>query len=391
MKFGGSSVATTDKIKDVARLIAKKRDMGHGVVVVVSAMGKTTNGLIELANQLTAEPSPREMDLLLSTGEMVSVSLLAMCLQEMGYKAMSMTGFQAGMRTSAQHMKARIDRVEKERLENAVRNGYIVCVAGFQGMDENGDITTLGRGGSDTSAVALAAALDGSCEIYTDVKGIYTVDPRVRPSARKLDRLSYQETMEMANLGAKVIEPRSVELAWKYNVPLYIALNTGDVPGTRILGEEYLVEKNTITNISKVDGVLLVSMKGNNGNGKKVTECFLKLAQANANLDIISHSIDAQGVGITSFTGLSSDQHAIERILEEMGMEYRFTENVSKVSIIGNAMRNQVGVAAKAFEVFVNQEVTFYEVSTSEISISYVVDTQDAIKIVNALADEFGL
>ncbi len=391
LKFGGSSVATPEKIRNVAKLIIAKKRAGHPTAVVLSAMGKTTNQLIDLANQLSTEPDAREMDLLQSTGEMISISLMSIYLQSQGFQAKSLTGFQAGIRTTGPHMKARIDRVESERLQSLLDEGTIVIIAGFQGIDDAGDITTLGRGGSDTTAVAIAAAIGGTCEIYTDVEGIYTVDPRIRPGAKKLDELSYETTMEMANLGAKVIEPRSVELGQKYDVPIYIALNTGDVPGTYILPKESTMETRSVTNISKVDGVLLVAMDHTDGFADRIAECFLKLAEANVNLDIISHSTDVAGQSVTTFTGNLADRPKIERILNEMGIKSRFQDKVSKVSIIGTAMRNQAGVAAHAFSVFVKLGLRFYEVTTSEISISYVVDEDRAVEIVNALADEFGL
>ena len=391
MKFGGSSVATSEKMKKVSELILKRKSEYDDVVVVVSAMGKTTNNLIALANELSDEPNKRDMDMLLSTGEMVSASLISIYLNSIGHKAIALTGFQSGFKTIGEYSKSRIENVDTERLESELNDGKIVIVTGFQGMNELGDITTLGRGGSDTSAVALAASLDASCEIYTDVKGIYTVDPRIRPKARKLEYITYEETMEMANLGAKVIEPRSVEMASKYSVPLYIALNTGDVKGTYISTEVDNLEKSAITNISKIDGVLLVSMSEQLGVDSKITECFVELADQNINLDIISHSLDDEGKPITSFTSTVDNKSKIDRILNNMDIKHRFTEDVSKVSIIGTAMRNQVGVAARAFKVFLNEHVDFYEVSTSEISISYVVDSANSLKIVNALADEFNL
>lgn len=391
LKFGGSSVATVDKIRNVANLILEKKKAGHPVAVVLSAMGKTTNQLIEMADALSPSPNPRDMDLLLSTGEMVSIALMSLYLNAQGCETESLTGFQAGIRTTGEHMKSRIDSVESDRLRQILADGKVAIIAGFQGMNEDGDITTLGRGGSDTTAVALAIAVGGTCEIYTDVEGIYTVDPRVRPNAQKLDRLSYETTMEMANLGAKVIEPRSVELGQKYGVPIYIALNTGEVPGTYILPKETIVETRSITNISKVDGVLLVAIDHQNGFTDRMTECFLQLAEANVNLDIISHSADASGRSVTTITGNTADRAKIERILSEMSIPFTFRDKVSKVSVIGSAMRNQVGVAAKVFSVFVKLGVKFYEVTTSEISISYVVDEDRATEIVNALADEFGL
>ncbi len=237
LKYGGSSVATAEKINQVADRIIRKKEQCKNVITVVSAMGKSTNNLISLSNEITSKPNKREMDMLLSTGEQVTISLLAMAINAKGHKAISLTGWQIGLKTFGHHMKSKIQSVDEDILKNYLSEGYIVIVAGFQGINSDNAITTLGRGGSDTSAVSIAATLKYPCEIYTDVEGIYTIDPRVYNKARKLDFLSYEETLEMASLGAKVIEPRSVELAWKYKVPLYIALNTNNIKGT-IISEE---------------------------------------------------------------------------------------------------------------------------------------------------------
>lgn len=390
MKFGGSSVATTDKIKDVAQVILNRRNTCDQVVVVLSAMGKTTDNMIKMAEELAENPSPREMDLLMSTGEMISASLMAIHFKSLGVDSIALTGFQAGVKTLGSHRKSKIDRVDPERLEAELEAGKLVIVTGFQGINEAGDITTLGRGGSDTSAVALAAVLGADCEIYTDVKGIYTVDPRVRPQAKKIDRLTYEETMEMANLGAKVIEPRSVEMAEKFSVPLYIALNTGDVEGSYIRKEDTL-EKNVITNISKKDDVLLTIINESSDKGSRITECFKKLADSDVNIDMIGHTRDKAGNRISSFTTDLASKALVKEILSEMEMDFEFVVNLTKVSLIGSAMRNQVGVAARAFGVLYDKKLELYEVSTSEISISYLIDADKGNQLVNAFADEFNL
>lgn len=390
MKFGGSSVATTEKIKDVAQVILNRKKNCDQVVVVVSAMGKTTDNLISMAEELSENPSLREMDLLMSTGEMISASLLAIHFQSLGTDSIALTGFQAGVKTIGNHKKSKIDSIDSKKLEEELEKGKIVIVTGFQGINELGDITTLGRGGSDTSAVALAAVLNAECEIYTDVTGIYTVDPRVRKNAKKIGQLTYEETMEMANLGAKVIEPRSVEMAEKFSVPLYIALNTGDVVGTYISEVDNL-EKNVITNISKKDDVLLVIINESFDTPSKITECFKNLAANDVNIDLISHARDKEGNQISSFTTDLSSKAVVREILEEMKMDFNFLESLSKVSLIGSAMRNQVGVAARAFDILHKEKFNFYEVSTSEISISYIVDEKNGNELVNAFADEFDL
>lgn len=390
MKFGGSSLSTTEKIKDVGEVILNRRKTAKEIVVVVSAMGKTTNNLISMAEELSETPTPREMDLLMSTGEMISASLLSIYFNSLNVDALSLTGFQAGVKSIGSHRKSKIDKVDPKRIEEGLSQGKIVIVTGFQGINELGDITTLGRGGSDTSAVALAAVLKAKCEIYTDVKGIYSVDPRVRSDAKKIDRLTYEETMEMANLGAKVIEPRSVEMAEKFSVPLYIALNTGDIEGTYISEVDNL-EKNVITNISKKDDVLLVIINEDYTQQSKITECFKNLANNDVNIDLISHAVDKEGNQISSFTTDLSSKESVKETLTDMGMDYEFVENLSKISLIGSAMRNQVGVAARAFDVLHKEGLNFYEVSTSEISISYIIDGDKGNQLVNALADEFNL
>lgn len=389
MKYGGSSVADAEKIKGVAERIVKRRETCKNIVTVVSAMGKTTNKLIELANEISPNPNKREMDMLLSTGEQVTTSLLAMALIEMGYKAVSLAGWQIQLETFGHHMKSKVSSINGDIIKKYLDDDYIVIVAGFQGVDEDGDITTLGRGGSDTSAVAIAATLGFSCEIYTDVKGIYTIDPRRHSKARKLDVLSYEETLEMASLGAKVIEPRSVELAWKFKVPLYIALNTNDVVGTYIMEEGKDMEKNSITNVSVMDNILLVKMEVSSM--AMVNDIFARLGNENVNVDIISQNKFFENRCLVSFTTTVDNGFAVSEILDELSLEYEFTKDVSKVSIIGNAMRTQAGVASRAFELLAEGNVDFHQVSTSEISISYVIDDINVDKIVKLFVSEFNL
>lgn len=383
MKFGGSSVATIKKIQNVADIIIRKKKEASNIVVVVSAMGKTTNELISLSKQISKRPDTRELDQLMSTGEMVSASLLSMALIEKGHDAISMTGNKAGFRTKGIHTKSKIEDVKTKNLDQALSEGKVVVVAGFQGINERGDITTFGRGGSDTSAVALAAKLGFDCEIYTDVEGIYSVDPRRYKEAKKLDVLSFDEVMEMAHLGAKVIEPRSVELAKKYNVKVYIALNTADKKGTLITDGGNVLEKNVINNISVIEDVLLVSF---NAHKKKLSDIFLKLAQRNINVDVISQSEET-----ISFTSTNENEDIIAELFEEENISYNFRRDLSKVSVIGNAMRSQPGVAASVFKIFSENEIEFYQVSTSEISISYIIDEDKVDDVIRILAQEFNL
>lgn len=390
MKFGGSSLATPEKIRKAAQVIISRKKDYNDVVIVVSAMGKTTNELIAKANELSDCPAEREMDMLMSTGEMVSASLMSMHLQSLGYKSVALTGFQVGFETTGSHTVAKIKNVNANRLNAELKDGKIAVVTGFQGIDEKNDITTLGRGGSDTSAVAIAAVLSARCEILTDVNGIYSIDPRIRPTAKKIDCISYQETMEMANLGAKVLEPRSVGMAEKYGVELFVGLNTGDLDGTTILKEEEIVEQNLITNISKKDDVLLVSISQKDKKDFAIADVLTKLAQNDVNIDMINRLSEKGEIYYTITTNYASKTR-VQEVLAKMSLDSEFHENLSKVSIIGSAMRNQVGVAARAFAVISNKQIQFYEVSTSEISISYLVEKDKGDILVNAFADEFGL
>ncbi|WP_138160554.1 aspartate kinase [Peptoniphilus catoniae] len=383
MKFGGSSLSTSEKIKNVAKILVRKKGDLNNIVCVVSAMGDTTDNLIALAKSLSSKPDRREMDQLLATGETISISLLAMAIEELGEKAISLTGPQAGFQVKGRYGFGKIVDVKTDYLEKKLAEGYIVIVAGFQGLNAIGDIMTLGRGGSDTSAVALAAKLKCDCEIYTDVAGVYTVDPRIHKTARKLEHLSYLETMEMAHLGAKVIDPRAVEIAQKYGVRLYIALNTANVMGTYI-DKEQNVEQSIISNISIQDNILLVDKKLSEG--ESISDLFSKLAGKDINIDVISQRVIGDDNYI-SFTSLIDEKDLISEISED----FSFRENVSKVSIIGNGMRNQPGVAAKVFSLFNANKIDFYQVSTSEISISYIIDTKNKEKVIKLLVKEFDL
>lgn len=388
MKFGGSSVATIERIKVVATIIKKRREKTTNIVVVVSAMGKHTNEMIQQAQSISETPSKREMDVLLATGEQTTIALLSMALIEMGVDATSLTGWQVGLQTYGNHMKSRIDTIKSDRLKEELNQGRVVIVAGFQGVDALGDITTLGRGGSDTSAVALACALDYPVEIYTDVDGIYTVDPRLYKNARKLKTLSYEETMEMANLGAKIIEPRSVELASRYQIPIGIYLNTANVEGTIIKEHDNMMEESTITNVSVMGDVVLINIEDISKQDINVADLFIQLAEMGISVDVISQTYKED----LSFTIMKDDIAHAMKLLSSMKIEhYYIKDDVIKVSIIGNAMRNQPGVAAKVFKVFNEEDINFYQVSTSEISISYIVDELYKEKIVSALVVAFDL
>ncbi|QEK11060.1 aspartate kinase [Crassaminicella thermophila] len=395
-KYGGTSVGSIDKIKAVAKRVVDRKNKGEDVVVVVSAMGKTTDKLVSMAREISTKPIRRELDMLMSTGEQVSISLLAIALNEMGYESISLTGFQAGIETEGYHTKARIQDIDIERVKKYLDEGKIVVVAGFQGINENGDITTLGRGGSDTTAVALAAKLGCTCEIYTDVDGIYTVDPRLFPTARKLDSISYEEMLEMASLGAGIMETRAVEIGQKFNVPIYVALSSEEWPGTYIKEFDVNMESKAITGLSASDKDLMVTVNHVPYDSKNISMIFQELAKMDINIDMISQTAPSHGVVNVSFTAPKTDEDIILNIMEKLKKEFSDIEidiekNITKFSVVGIGMRSQSGVAAKIFEIFANNNIGFKQVTTSEIRISYTISTQDTQRAIEAVAREFNL
>ncbi|MEW9122679.1 MAG: aspartate kinase [Thermotaleaceae bacterium] len=395
-KYGGTSVGTIEKIQGVAKRIAARKDKGDDVVVVVSAMGKTTDMLLDMAKAISQTPPNRELDMLMSTGEQVSIALLTIALHELGYDALSLTGFQAGILTEGFHTKARIQDIQVERIEGDLKKGKIIVVAGFQGINANGDITTLGRGGSDTTAVALAAKLGGTCEIYTDVDGIYSVDPREVPTARKLDEISYEEMLEMASLGATVMETRAVEIGQKYNVPIYVALSTEDWPGTYIKEYDVTMESRAITGLSVSDKDLMVTINHVPYDIKNISFVFGELAKMDINIDMISQTAPSHGMVNISFTAPKNDQNTIEGIMKIVKEQFKEVEvdietDITKLSVVGIGMRSQSGVAARMFKVFADSNINFKQVTTSEIRISYAIHTNDKQKAIEAVAREFQL
>lgn len=395
-KYGGSSVGTIDKIKKVAQRAVKRRKKGDNVIVVVSAMGKTTDILINMAKEISKNPDRRELDMLMATGEQVSIALLSIALKELGYDSVSLTGFQAGIITEGFHTKARISDIEIEKVKKHLYNGKIVVVAGFQGINEEGNITTLGRGGSDTTAVALAAKLNCTCEIYTDVDGIYTVDPRLFPTARKLDSISFEEMLEMASLGAGVMEPRSIEIGQKYNVPIYVALSSEEWPGTYIKEFDVSMENNVITGLSVSDDDIMVTVNNIPYEVGNVSMIFEKLASKDVNIDMISQTAPVHGSVNLSFTGPEDDRLIIEEVLQEVQRELEDIEidiqtDITKLSVVGIGMRSQSGVASKMFKIFADKGIAFKQVTTSEIRISYTINEEDKEKAIVAVAKEFNL
>jgi len=395
-KYGGSSVADVAKIQSVARRIADSAP-GHHVVVVVSAMGKTTDGLVSLAHQLAPAPDPREMDMLLATGEQVTIALLAMALQALGFKARSFTGAQAGLRTDRAHTKARIARITADRVRAALDAGAIAVVAGFQGASDEDEITTLGRGGSDLTAVALAAALKAElCEIYTDVDGVYTADPNVVPEARKLPRVAYDEMLEMASLGAKVLQARSVEFAKKYGVTVHVRSTFKPDAGTIVTREESAMEDVVVTGITHDRSQAKISLLRVPDRPGIAAQVFGAVGTKNIVVDMIVQNISRDGYTDISFTVPRGDVARAHTLLDEIGRAVGaektvHDERVAKVSIVGVGMRSHSGVAARMFGALSKEGINIQMISTSEIAVSCVIEDKYAELAVRALHDAFEL
>lgn len=393
-KFGGTSVKDRNRIFNVARIVANTRNAGNDVVVVVSAQGDTTDDLIAKAAEITSDPSHREMDMLLAAGEEISIALLAMALQEIGVSAVSLTGWQAGFVTDRSYSKARIKRLDTERVESELARNRVVVVAGFQGLNRSDDITTLGRGGSDASAVALAAALHADrCQIYTDVEGVFTADPRKIPKATKLKEITFDEMLELASLGAQVLNNRSVELAKKYGVELEVLSSINPIPGT-IVKEETKVEGMLIKGVAKDDNVAVVSIKGVPDVPGMSFKVFSLLAQRNINVDIVLQSSGTEGTKDLVFTVPLTDAESAVSVLEDHksrfgGGEIAVDKTCAKVSVVGAGMQSHPGVASTMFEALSGQNINIRMISTSEIKISVIIDKNDADRAVSAIHDAF--
>jgi len=394
-KFGGSSVADSDRIRNVARIITETYRRGHSVVVVLSAQGDTTDDLIAKAAEINPKASKREMDMLLSTGEQISCALCAMAIEAMGYSVISLTGWQAGVQTNSTYGNARINRVVVERIQNELDRRRIVIVTGFQGINKYGDITTLGRGGSDTSAVALAAALHADlCQIYTDVDGVYTADPRLVPDAHKLEEITFDEMLELATLGAQVLHNRSVEMAKRYNVNLEVLSSFSGHPGTKVKEVVKTVEKSHVSGIAKDKNMARLALVGLEDEPGIAFRIFSLLAREKINIDIILQSIGREDKKDISFTVAKSDTEAAKRILEEnreyIGFDHiDVNDNIAKVSIVGAGMINNPGVAAGMFEALYSAGINIHMISTSEIKVSVLVDLADADRAVQVTHDKF--
>ena len=396
-KYGGTSVGSVDRIKNVARRVAKTRAEGHDVVVVVSAMSGETDKLIALAQAVSESPDEREMDVLLSNGERVTIALLAMALKDIGVDARSFTGRQCGIVTDKAHTKARIESIEAKAIKKALDDGKVAVVAGFQGITEDSDVTTLGRGGSDLTAVAVAAALKADfCDIYTDVDGVYTTDPNIVTKARKLDRVSYDEMLEMASLGAKVLQARSVEFAKKYNVPVRVLSSFTDAPGTLVTMEDESMEKVVVSGVAYDKNQAKITLSGVDDRPGVAAKLFVGIAASKINVDMIIQNIGKDGKTDISFTvpktELKKEFAKIKAAAEAVGcLDVTVNEEIAKVSIIGVGMRTHTGVASRMFEALAKEGINIMMISTSEIKISCVVELKYTELAVRALHDAFGL
>ncbi len=394
-KYGGTSVGTLERIDNVANRVAKARDEGKDLVVVVSAMSGETNKLIEYAHYFTKHPAKKEMDMLLSSGERVTAALLSIALQAKGYEAVAMTGRQAGIVTDDLHTYARIESIDPTAMREAIDEGKIVIVAGFQGVNKEGRVTTLGRGGSDLTAVAIAGALHADqCEIYSDVDGIYTTDPRIEPKAKKLDTISYDEMLEMSSLGAKVLQNRSVELAKKLGVKLYARSSFSDNEGTLITEETNSMEEVLVSGVVLDKNQARVTLRGVTDRPGIAAEIFNKLAEANINVDMIIQNVGTDGSTNLGFTVPQSELDNAKNVMENFnhdieGMDY--DENVCKVSVVGVGMKSHSGVAAKAFSTLADNNINIQMISTSEIKVSMIIDEKYGELAVRSLHDAYEL
>lgn len=394
-KYGGTSVGDLDRIENVANRVAKAKEAGNDIVVVVSAMSGETNKLIGYAEHFTKNPAKKEMDMLLSSGERVTAALLSIALQSKGYDAVAMTGRQAGIVTDNIHTYARIESIDPTAMQDAIGEGKIVIVAGFQGINKDGSVTTLGRGGSDLSAVALAGALKADqCEIYSDVDGIYTTDPRIEPNAKKLDTISYDEMLELSSLGAKVLQNRSVELAKKLNVKLYAKSSFSDNEGTLITKESNSMEEVLVSGVVLDKNQARVTLRGVSDRPGIAAEIFTMLAKANINVDMIIQNVGTDGSTNLGFTVPQSEHENAKRLMESFDHDIQsmdFDEHVCKVSVVGVGMKSHSGVAATAFTVLAQNNINIQMISTSEIKVSMVIDEKYGELAIRALHEAYEL
>ena len=391
-KYGGSSVATTEKIITIAKRLIERKKTNPKIVVVVSAMGDTTDDYISLAKEITDTPDKRELDVLMSTGEMISASLLAMSLKSMGCDAISYNAYQLDIQTSGTHGKSLIDDIDVSKIEKSLDEGKIVVVTGFQGLDDIGDITTLGRGGSDTSAVALAVKLNGKCEIYTDVDVIYFTDPRKFKDAKKLEEIEYEEMLELASLGAQVMHSRSIELAQKYQIELYVGLSCSDIKGTYIRGMKNMkLEDKVITGLATSDDDVAITIDIDE---EKIVDLFESIANENISMDMISQTAPINSSNITvSFTIPKEDLAKAKEIVSKYVLEDKIIidENITKLSLVGLGMKHTSGVASKVFNILRKNGIKVKLITTSEIRITCAISSKDTHAAVQGIAREFNI
>ncbi len=396
-KYGGSSVATIEKMNKVADKIIKKYKENKKLVIVLSAMGDSTNRLIDLANQVSKKPDSRELDALLTTGEQISISLLAMALIEKGYQAVSFNGSQLDIRASGFHQSAKISDIDTSKITENLDQGKIVIVAGFQGIFENGELTTLGRGGSDTSAVALAVKLNAKCEIYTDVDGIYTMDPRKLEGAKKLDYISYEEMIELADLGAKVMNFRSVILASKYKVPIYVGATFSDKRGTLITNRELVeMEETAIVGMTVNLDDIQITVFNLPSSSQSLSNLFMKIGRENVNVDMISQMLTRDNNMDVSFSIDKDNKEKVLLILqklkeEDKSIDWEINENIAKVSVVGFGMKTNSGVAGKVFELMADNDIEIKMITTSETRITWMINSDREQEVINLIGEEFEL
>ncbi|HLR02566.1 MAG TPA: aspartate kinase [Virgibacillus sp.] len=395
LKFGGSSVSNIEKIKEIALFLKKRIEQGEQLIVVVSAMGKTTDRLMDSVHSITDNPKSEDLAVLLTTGEQQTIAYLSIILNDIGVKSKTLTGYQAGVHTEGSHLKSKIANIDADRFEQLFQSFSLIIVAGFQGFNSDNEITTLGRGGSDTTAVALSATQECPCEIYTDVSGVYSTDPRIYPDAKRLNTVSYEEMMEMSALGAGVLVSRSIEIANNHNVPIYLARTLSEEEGTWIMPTTEMIEKKVVTGVTLDKDMLHVTLIYPYYDAKLINDIFKKLEQHDLNVDMISQITNNEGLQL-SFTLKDTENHHIQQVLSEMESLYPNlvlkTENkFVKVSVIGSGMRDVSGVASKVFRKLIEGNIRFHQVTTSEISISHVVSAEDGEKAVRLLCEEFGL
>ncbi|GAB4300645.1 MAG: aspartate kinase [Desulfuromonadia bacterium] len=396
-KYGGTSMGSIERIRNVARRVAKTYDEGNDMVVVVSAMSGETNKLVALANEMTDLPDLREYDVMVSTGETVSIALLSICLNSMGYKAKSYQGWQVPVITDSSFSKARIEEIPDDRIRKDLKDGYIVVVAGFQGIDRQGNVTTLGRGGSDTSAVAVAAALKADvCEIYTDVDGVYTTDPNICSDARKIDRISYEEMLELASLGAKVLQIRSVEFGMKYGVDIHVRSSFNDNVGTMVTREDKDMESVLVSGIAYDKNEAKITVVGVPDKPGIAAKLLTPLSDAAISVDMIVQNVSQEGLTDMTFTVTKADFKRALAITKEVAAsigakEVLSDENIAKISIVGVGMRSHAGVATRMFDTLAKEGINIQMISTSEIKVSVIIDAKYTELAVRVLHDVFGL